>query len=217
MAPRGAGRHFAEPSAVRIRFRLGCCGRGGIRPNPHAVSWTNLQRHTGGRGSGRGDAPATCTEWPATPSPRQTRSACGRCPRACWPALADHCPTGGRTVGLAAKADVDPAITAETLRYPAANHLDGADPTDGLVSPLFADLSGLPPPLILVGSHEIPLDHATRLAAHAAAADVRVTLDVTPEVPHVFQAFAAILDEGSEAITRAAASRRSHLAATATV
>ncbi|MCU1528233.1 MAG: alpha/beta hydrolase, partial [Frondihabitans sp.] len=63
------------------------------------------------------------------------------------------------------------------------------------------------------GSHEILLDDATRLAARAAAADVAVTLEVTPGVPHVFQVFTALLDEADAALTRAGAFLRAHLAA----
>ena len=83
----------------------------------------------------------------------------------------------------------------------------------GLVSPIFADLTGLAPLLIQAGSHEILLDDATRLATHAAAADVAVRLEVTPGVPHVFQAFAAMLDEGDAALTSAGEFLRGHLAA----
>ena len=82
---------------------------------------------------------------------------------------------------------------------------------DPRVSPIFADLTGLPPLLIQVGSHEVLLDDATRLAVRAAAADVDVTLDVTPGVPHVFQAFAGVLDEGAAALDRAGAFVRAHL------
>lgn len=58
--------------------------------------------------------------------------------------------------------------------------------------------------LIQAGSHEVLLDDATRLAVKAAANDVAVILDITPGVPHVFQAFAGILDEGDAALNRAA-------------
>jgi acetyl esterase/lipase len=84
------------------------------------------------------------------------------------------------------------------------------DPATPDISPIFADLSGLPPMLIQVGSHEILLDDAVRLAAQAAAHDVEVTLQVTPEVPHVFQAFAAVLDEGKAALRGAGAFLRTH-------
>lgn len=104
----------------------------------------------------------------------------------------------------ATKAEADPALSARAIRTRAADYLAGTAPTDPGVSPLFADMTGLPPLLIQAGSHEVLLDDATRLAAKAAADDVAVILDVTPGVPHVFQAFAAILDEGDEALDRAA-------------
>jgi acetyl esterase/lipase len=104
----------------------------------------------------------------------------------------------------AGKAHADPAITAQAIRTRAADYLAGTDPSDPLVSPIFADLSGLPPLLIQAGSHEVLLDDTTRLAAKAAADNVAVILDITPGVPHVFQAFAALLDEGDAALNRAA-------------
>jgi acetyl esterase/lipase len=84
------------------------------------------------------------------------------------------------------------------------DYLAGGDPANPLVSPIFADLSGLPPLLIQAGSHEVLLDDATRLAAKAAADDVAVILDITPGVPHVFQAFEALLEEGDAALDRVA-------------
>jgi acetyl esterase/lipase len=102
------------------------------------------------------------------------------------------------------KAKLDPAITAEAIRTRAADYLAGTDPADPRVSPVFADLSGLPPLLIQAGSHEVLLNDATRLAEKAAADDVAVILDITPGVPHVFQAFAALLDEGDAALNRLA-------------
>jgi epsilon-lactone hydrolase len=113
------------------------------------------------------------------------------------------------------KADIDPALTAPALRTRARDYLGELDPASPLVSPIYADLTGLPPLLIQAGSHEILLDDATRLAAKAAADDVAVTLDITPEVPHVFQAFAGMLDEGDEALDRAAAFLRNHVGALA--
>ncbi|WP_216363504.1 alpha/beta hydrolase [Subtercola boreus] len=108
------------------------------------------------------------------------------------------------------KAAADPALTPSALRIRARDYLGELDPSSGAVSPIYADLTGLPPLLIQVGSNEILLDDAVRLAAIAAAADVRVILDITPEVPHVFQAFSALLDEGDDALDRAAAFLRSN-------
>lgn len=110
------------------------------------------------------------------------------------------------------KAQVDPNISADAIRTRVAEYLGGTtDATDPLVSPVFADLTGLPPLLIQAGSHEVLLDDATRLAVKAAADDVPVILDVTPDVSHVFQAFAAILEEGDAALNRAASFVESHV------
>ena len=113
---------------------------------------------------------------------------------------------------ITTKAGVDPIITGEAIRLRAADYLAGADPTGAAVSPIHADLTGLPPLLIQVGSHEVLLDDALALAARAAHDHVEVTLDVTPGVPHVFQAFAAHLDEGHAALARAGGFLRAHTA-----
>ena len=113
---------------------------------------------------------------------------------------------------ISAKAAVDPALTPEGLRRRAVDYVADGDRTADLVSPIFADLTELPPLLIQAGSHEILLDDATRLAARAAAADVAVRLEVTPGVPHVFQGFAAMLVEGDAALTSAGEFLRAHFA-----
>ena len=64
--------------------------------------------------------------------------------------------------------------------------------------------------LIQGGSHEILPRDATRLASKAAEDDVAVELEVTPGVPHVFQGYAAILEEGDVALNRAAAFLKAH-------
>jgi acetyl esterase/lipase len=70
-----------------------------------------------------------------------------------------------------------------------------------LISPLYADLRGLPPLLIQVGMDEILLDDSTRLAEKARAAGVDVTLEIWDDMDHVFQAQAIILPEARRAIT----------------
>jgi acetyl esterase/lipase len=112
---------------------------------------------------------------------------------------------------MTSKASVDPALRREGLARRAADYAGDRDPGDPLISPLFGDLRGLAPMLVQVGSHEVLLDDAVRLTAAAAAADVAVTLEVIPEVPHVFQGFAAVLDEGAAALDRAGAFLRAHL------
>jgi len=124
---------------------------------------------------------------------------------------ADLSVSGDSAVG---KAAVDPALTPEGLRRRAREYLRDTDPVTPYASPVFADLTGLAPLLIQVGSHEILLDDAVRLAARAADCDVHVELQVWPQVPHVFQAFAAMLDEADDALRAAAAFTRAHWAAT---
>jgi acetyl esterase/lipase len=103
------------------------------------------------------------------------------------------------------KAGLDPALTSKALRTRARDYLGERDTATPLASPIFADLTGLPPLLIQVGSHEILLDDAVRLASRAADHDVQVELQVWPEVPHVFQGFAALLDDADRALLAAAA------------
>jgi acetyl esterase/lipase len=76
------------------------------------------------------------------------------------------------------------------------------DPTTAYASPLFGDLQGLPPLLIQVGEAEILLDDAVRFAEKAEAAGVKTTLQIYPEMPHVFQVFAPFLPDANLALER---------------
>src|SRR5450432_874675 len=111
------------------------------------------------------------------------------------------------------RATSDPILTPVGLRLRVPDYVGDADASDPQISPIFGDLRGLPPLLIQVGSNEILLSDAIRLADRAARDDVPITLDVTPGVPHVFQGFAALVDEGSAALDRAATFLRTQLAA----
>lgn len=101
---------------------------------------------------------------------------------------------------IASKAAVDPLIQESYLRELAAAYLDGADPRTPLVSPIRADLHGLPPMLIQVGSAETLLSDAIRLAAVAGEADVRVQLEIWPEMIHAWHLFYQQLAAGREAL-----------------
>ncbi|MFJ2193827.1 alpha/beta hydrolase [Kitasatospora sp. NPDC087861] len=116
------------------------------------------------------------------------------------------------------KEGIDPIFTRAALEHTGALYLAGADPRHPLLSPaVHADLTGLPPMLIQVGANEVLLDDSTRLAARASAAGVDVILDVTADVPHVFQSFAGVLDEADEALDRAALFLRQRVRATGAV
>ena len=99
--------------------------------------------------------------------------------------------------------EVDPLMSLELLQARVPDYTAGQDAALPLISPIFADLSGLPPLIIQAGGHEVLLDDAVRLAGQAGAADVEVVLEILPGVPHVFQNFAAILDEAAAALDRA--------------
>ncbi len=112
-------------------------------------------------------------------------------------------------VTLATKADVDPLIHKDYLAELAAAYLPaGMDPRDPRVSPLYADLKGLRPTLIQVGSAETLLDDATRLAEAAGAADVDVTLEVWPHMIHAWPVWNARLEPGRRALMQAGAFMR---------
>ncbi|MFE6747263.1 alpha/beta hydrolase [Kitasatospora purpeofusca] len=112
------------------------------------------------------------------------------------------------------KAGADPIFTRERLRHTGAMYLAGADPHQPLLSPaVLADLTGFPPMLLQAGANEVLLDDAVRTAARARAAGVDVILDITADVPHVFQSFAGVLDEADRALDRAALFLSQHLRA----
>ena len=112
---------------------------------------------------------------------------------------------------ITAKAAVDPLLSEPYLADLAKAYLNGADPLDPLASPLYANLHGLPPLLIQVGSAEILLDDAVRLAGAAGAVDVRVTLDVWPDMIHAWHLFYQQVAAGRRALAAVGAFIRAML------
>ncbi|MGH1573370.1 alpha/beta hydrolase [Methylobacterium sp. P31] len=113
---------------------------------------------------------------------------------------------------LRTKAAADPLIQRLYLSELAASYLSGADPQDPLVSPLYADLHGLPPMLIQVGSDETLLDDAVRMAGAAGSAGVSVTLRIWPAMIHAWHLFFPQLAEGRAALAEAGSFVDAHLA-----
>jgi acetyl esterase/lipase len=103
---------------------------------------------------------------------------------------------------MTTKAAVDHLVRKEELASHAKRYLAGKDPRTPLASPLYADLSGLPPMLIQIGTAETLLDDATRLAERARKAGVNATLDIGEGMIHVWSSFASVLDEGQQAVDR---------------
>ena len=103
---------------------------------------------------------------------------------------------------MKSKASVDPMVNKEALIEMAKHYLAGQDARSPLAAPLYADLAGLPPLLIQVGTAETLLDDSTRLAERARKAGVKVTLEPFEDMIHVFQVFAPMLDEAHQAVEK---------------
>ena len=117
----------------------------------------------------------------------------------------------GVGASMTAKADEDPTLNHEVLLWFSERYLAGADARAPLAAPIYADLSGLPPLLIQVGTAEVLLDDSLRLAEHAREAGVDVSLDVAHDMMHVWHLFEPVLDEAGEAIARAGAFLRGRM------
>lgn len=105
---------------------------------------------------------------------------------------------------LATRDAVDPIIHKTYLAELADAYLPpDMDRRDARVSPLFADLGGLPPVLIQVGACETLLEDSTRFAAAAGAANVALTLQVWPDMIHAFPMWNAHLEPGRRALAQA--------------
>ena len=92
----------------------------------------------------------------------------------------------------------DPMVQKDGLLWMAKMYLNGKDPKSPLAAPLHADLKGLPPTLVQVGTAETLLDDATRIAERLHSAGGEVKLSVWPNMLHVFPMFAPILSEGRD-------------------
>lgn len=101
---------------------------------------------------------------------------------------------------LKTRAEFDPWMKPEVLRPTAALYIRDLDPRHPLVSPIYANLQGLPPMLVHVGQDEILLDDSTRLVERARAAGVDVTFKIWEGMWHVFHGWAAYVPEARQAI-----------------
>jgi acetyl esterase/lipase len=108
----------------------------------------------------------------------------------------------GSGASMQTRAALDPWFHPEDLSIIAKNYCEPHQQRFPLVSPVFADVEGLPPMLIQVGDHEILLSDSERLSDACIAAGIDVELQVWPEMWHVFQMFVGKMPESRRAIKK---------------
>jgi len=101
-----------------------------------------------------------------------------------------------------ARASMDPFTSPYNLDFAASLYVDKSDPTNPYISPIYADLQGLPSLFIMVGTAEILFDDSNRLAEQAALAGVEVELDIWEDMIHAFPIFANVAPESQNAIEK---------------
>lgn len=114
----------------------------------------------------------------------------------------------GESMRTRARADV--ILTPQMLKKAADAYLGTTDPRTPLASPLYADLHGLPPMLLQVGTEDILLDDARRLALRAREAGISIELEVWPNMIHAWQTLERRLPEARQAIAHIARFTRTH-------
>jgi len=98
-------------------------------------------------------------------------------------ALTDMAMTG---LSHVENAEADPLFGPQAIIHKAYHYLQGHNPTDPAASPYWADLTGLPACLFIVGSTEVMRDDSTRFVSKAKAAGVDARLSIYEEAPHTF-------------------------------
>jgi acetyl esterase/lipase len=121
---------------------------------------------------------------------------------ACAVGLSPWCDLSQGGEAYRTRAKRDPIVKKEGLDEMASAYLNGTDPKSPLASPLFADLRGLPPLLLQVGTEEALYDDTVALKARAEEAGVEVSAESWGGMIHVWHIFHPILSEGRDAIAR---------------
>jgi monoterpene epsilon-lactone hydrolase len=118
---------------------------------------------------------------------------------------------------LKTRAHLDPVLANLGSNTIIKDYITDHDPREPLISPLYANLHGLPPLLIHVGDHETLLDDAVRFGARACDSGVDAKTVVWPHMFHVFQIFVPILPEARQAIAQIATFIRSRMDGNSTI
>ena len=117
---------------------------------------------------------------------------------ACAVAISPWVDLEGLGNSLTTRSKQDPMVQKDGLLWMARMYLNGKDAKSPLAAPLHADLKGLPPTLIQVGTAETLLDDSIRIAEKMHAAGVDARLAIWPNMLHVFPLFAPVLSEGRD-------------------
>ena len=117
---------------------------------------------------------------------------------ACAVAISPWVDLEGAGNSMTTRSAQDPMVQKDGLLWMAKMYLNGKDPKTPLAAPLHADLKGLPPTLVQVGTAETLLDDAIRIAEKMHAAGVDARLAIWPNQLHVFPLFAPMLSEGRD-------------------
>jgi acetyl esterase/lipase len=107
---------------------------------------------------------------------------------------------------------IDPLLNLQILKIWASNYIGDNDPCSPLISPIYADLRGISPLLLHVGSNEMLLDDSTRIAKKAESAGVDVKLKIYDQMWHVFHLNAKLMPEAKNAIEELGSFLRKHFA-----
>ena len=121
----------------------------------------------------------------------------------CLVAISPWNDLAGATGWATCDGSIAPVVTAAMLHRMTDDYMAGGDARTPHASPLHADLKGLPPTLIQVGTAEILLTDAKLMAEKAKNAGVDLTLEIEDGAPHVWHHFAPAVPESVAAINRA--------------
>ena len=109
-------------------------------------------------------------------------------------------------------AEIDPMLNLQSLKIMASNYIGDGDPRSPLISPIHADLKGISPLLIHVGSDEMLLDDSTRIAEKAKSAEVDVTIKIYDQMWHAWHLNVRLMPEAKNAIKELGSLIRKHFA-----
>lgn len=112
---------------------------------------------------------------------------------------------------LQRNAERDPVVTKDILQFMTALYAAGQDPSNPLISPALADLSGLPPLLLQAGDRDVCEDDSRKLADNARAAGVDVQFEFWPEMIHCWHTYYDVLPEARDAVSKVGSYLRAHL------